>query len=104
MFNFNIPWETIGASQSLVLEMMAIYGLLWLLTLGLALTRIDLDPVTRLMWVIVLIFVPLCGVALYFILSPRRHLDRRPRQPRGPLDSDVSGTPWEQEPGHRLHE
>ena len=96
MFNINYPWGAANASGA-VLTLLLIYGLLWLLTLGLALTRMDLDPVTRFMWVFVIISVPVIGVLFYFVLcSTRPPLPSRPRDRPNPL----SGTPWEGDPGH----
>ncbi len=67
---------------------------LWLGSLALALGRSDFDPVTRLTWVIVLIFVPFFGIVLYWAIAPpvpRRTID---------TSNDRAGTPWENNPGH----
>ncbi len=60
-----------------------VLGILWLLvwlwTMWQALARTDLDPVTKLMWVLVVILVPIAGVFFYCFLAPdapRRALGR----------------------------
>ena len=46
-----------------------IWAIVWLVTLAFALIRKDLDPVTRLTWVLVIIFVPFFGVVFYWTLG-----------------------------------
>jgi hypothetical protein len=73
------------------------YLFFWLAVLGLLLARDDLEAVEKLMWVIVVIFVPLFGTVFYLTLS------RRPvRSVRRKIDpnNQLSGTPWENNPGH----
>jgi hypothetical protein len=74
-----------------------LYVFLWLFVLGAALLRSDLDPVTRLTWVLVILFVPLFGIVLYGLLAPERTT-----HPPGKIDpsNPLSGTPWETDPGH----
>ena len=48
-----------------------VWLVVWLLALAASLTRKDLDPVTKLMWVLVIIFVPFFGVFLYWSLSSK---------------------------------
>jgi len=98
MLHFNIPPEMFSAEQGWGLGLILLYFLFWLLSLGLALTRMDLDPVTRLMWVLVVILVPFVGMILYFVLSPARPTE--PRFARRRHESDRSGTPWENDPGY----
>jgi hypothetical protein len=97
MLHFNFPWDGAGPPGAL-LFIVIIYGLFWLLTLGFALTRVDLDPVTRFMWVFVVVSVPVIGVLFYVLLCPPRPspISKRPRDPLNPL----SGTPWENNPDH----
>ena len=45
--------------------LIVVYFIVWLVGLGRALLRKDLDPVTLLMWVLVIILVPLAGLLLY---------------------------------------
>jgi len=66
----------------------------WLGSLAIVLGRPDFDSITRLTWVIVLIFVPCFGIVLYWAIAPpvpRRIID---------TSNDRAGTPWENNPGH----
>jgi hypothetical protein len=67
----------------------------WVITLAMALGRHDLDPVTRLTWVVVIIFVPFFGVLLYAIVAPHREGTKK-------IDTrnSLAGTPWEKNPGY----
>lgn len=70
---------------------LSICVLVWLLVLATALSRKDLDPVTRLMWVLVIILVPIFGVLLYWFVAP--HAARKPHQKDlapPPNDSTIS--------------
>jgi uncharacterized membrane protein YgcG len=88
--NFNIQFN--GESLEWTIPYLVVYLLVWLFTLGAALVRWDMDVVTKLMWVIVILFVPLFGMVLYVALAPRpRKID--------PSNS-LSGTPWENDPGY----
>ncbi len=70
----------------------------WVCVLGRVLTREDFDPITRLTWVVVVTFVPFFGVVLYLSLAPSsRGWDGKKIHPANQL----SGTPWENKPGHR---
>lgn len=51
-----------------------IWTIAWLVVLASALLRSDLDPVTRLTWVLVIILVPIFGVILYCFIGPKRPL------------------------------
>jgi len=100
MPTLNYSGANLFGGQEIPMIVFVVYGLVWLFTLGLCLTRSDLDPVTRLMWVVVVIFVPVFGLLLYYVLSPAR----RPFEPN--MDrhksADLAGTPWEKNPGHRI--
>ncbi len=74
--------------------MILAYVAVWLLTLGLALTRQDLHPVTVLTWVLVIILVPFFGIFFYAFLAPSRQLPEWHGK-----RTDLSGTPWENNPG-----
>jgi heme/copper-type cytochrome/quinol oxidase subunit 2 len=87
---------TIGNASGLPLFIIVMYGLFWLLILGLALTHADFDPVTRFMWVVVIIFVPIFGTIFYLVLSPRARSHAQRIDPSNP----TLGTPWEDNPGH----
>jgi hypothetical protein len=87
-------WTTAGFAPVVVAAVVAI---LWLGTLVDLLRRTDIDPVTRLTWVIVVLFLNLIGAIIYVIWGPQGKSVARPAQ-----ESDTSGTPWENDPGHRL--
>lgn len=59
------------------------------------LTRNDFDTLNKILWVIVVIFAPLFGAVLYLIAAPKSVAATRPRMIPG---SDVSGTPWADDP------
>jgi len=67
----------------------------WVITLATVLSRRDFDPVTRLTWVVVVIFVPLFGILLYASMAPGREVSRR-------IDAHnpLAGTPWEDNPSY----
>ncbi len=68
--------------------------LAWLVVLGTILRRADLDSVTKLTWIIVVIFVPFFGILLYWFIDPiasRREIDP---------SNQLSGTPWENDSSH----
>jgi hypothetical protein len=81
-------------SPPVILAVFIVWTVIFLLSLAHALGRNDIDPVTRLTWVVVLIFVPFFGIMLY-TLSAKVN-----RQPRGTAGSEVFGTPWADNPGH----
>jgi hypothetical protein len=70
---------------------------LWLATLWRILHRADFDAVTRLTWVIVVIFVPVFGMVMYWCSHPP--IRRAGRSSDG---SNLSGTPWERYPKYKL--
>ena len=70
------------------------WGIALLLSLAHALERRDVDPVTRLTWVLVLILVPFFGIFLYWMIAPKSP------QPRTNPSDQLSGTPWANNPGH----
>jgi hypothetical protein len=78
-----------GASGDWLPYFVVTWLTVWIGSLALVLRRPDYDPITRLTWVIVVIFVPFFGVLLYWLVAP----DSRTRRIE-PM-SDVSGTPWE---------
>ncbi len=77
-----------------------IYGLFWLWNLSRLLQRKDLDPITKLTWVVMLIFVPFFGLFFYRDQVPDPATERRNQSFSG--GPDVRGTPWEANPGHKL--
>jgi len=83
-----------GSSGDWLPAALWIYGLVWLLVLALILRRSDLDPVTKLTWVIVVIFVPFFGMLLFWSIAPSSS--------RQEIDSlnERSRTQWENNPAH----
>ena len=65
---FHFPDDALPAFP---LFLVVLWMLVWLVVLGTSLARKDLDPVTRLTWVLVIIMVPFFGVLLYWILGPK---------------------------------
>lgn len=65
------------------------------------LTRTDFDVMTRILWVIVVVFVPFFGVGLYLVAAPDSVRGGSGiKQGAVNLSSDVAGTPWETDSGH----
>ena len=90
IYNLNLDSD----SASLLLLGGVVWTVIWLFVLATVLSRKDLDSVTRLTWVVVLIFVPFFGVLIYAFSSPT------PRKGKKiDLNNDVAGTPWENNPG-----
>lgn len=58
----------------------------------------NLDPITKLTWTIVLIFVPVLGILLLYIVAPRGKI-AKVRLSHTPEDN-LKGTPWENDPSH----
>jgi heme/copper-type cytochrome/quinol oxidase subunit 2 len=70
---------------------------IWVLTLGLILSRRDFDAITRLTWVVVVIFVPVFGVFLYAFVAPERWSPKKADH-----RDNLYGTPWEGDSGHTV--
>ena len=79
-----------------------LWGLVWIAVLYCILTREDLDTLTKLLWTVVVIFVPVFGVVLYWIAAPASKSGVSSRSII--RESDVSGTPWEGDPNFRRKE
>jgi hypothetical protein len=101
-----MPWIQIqfpsvadGRGDWLVPVLIVVF-VLWLLTLARVLSRRELDPMTRLTWVVVVIFVPVFGMVLYWFIGPESEIEKRP----GALHQSAppAGTPWERNPGYTL--
>jgi len=71
-----------------------IYFISWLCVFGSLLAREDLDTVVKLTWVLVMLFAPF-SLIYYLVLAPQS------REQKIVRNSAVSGTPWEEDPGHR---
>jgi uncharacterized BrkB/YihY/UPF0761 family membrane protein len=52
--------------------LVVVAGLFWLIVLASALSRNDFDPVTKLMWIFVIVAVPVFGALLYLFIAPGR--------------------------------
>jgi len=93
-----------GSSGDWLMPFLFIYGLVWLLVLATILLRADLDPVTKLTWVIVVIFVPFLGVILFWAIAPSNPKNSPREYSLGKKNNDpsnqLSGTPWENDPGY----
>ncbi len=89
--------QTDGSRGDWLPIVLPILLVLWLATLWRILHRADFDSITRLTWVIVVIFVPFFGMVMYWcsVAPPRR-------APRSSDGSDLSGTPWENNPDYKL--
>jgi hypothetical protein len=75
-----------------------LWGIIWLAVLWRILTRDDFDTLSRILWVIVVIFVPFFGVLLYLHAAPasvRKPIEEKSKTGR----SDVAGTPWAKDSG-----
>jgi len=57
-----------------------VWTIVWLLVLATALARKDLDPVTRLTWVLVIILVPFFGVLLYWLVAPASEVEQEAKK------------------------
>ena len=90
-----------GSSGDWLPAFLLIYGLVWLVVLAQILQCSDLDPVTKLTWVIVVIFVPFFGMLLYWTIAPSNSKNS-PREFSNKIDpsNQLSGTPWENNPGY----
>jgi phage shock protein PspC (stress-responsive transcriptional regulator) len=77
-----------------VIGVLIVWAVIFLLSLSSVLRREDLDSVTRLTWVIVMLLVPIFGIVLYWLQAPQPGLP-----PQSP-ESEVFGTPWADDPGH----
>ena len=88
----SFPWDGVIA-----------WTIVWLLVLGRILTRRDFDTLQKLLWVVVVIFVPFFGVFLYWIAAPApvstvSTADRARKSDGIVPGSDVAGTPWADNP------
>jgi hypothetical protein len=87
--NYSLNLGSQGFSGDWLPYVLLIWGAIGLVNLAFALWRSDYDAITKLTWVIVIIFVPFFGVLLYWFIAPERV-----RPISTPLN-DLSGTPWE---------
>ena len=76
---------------------LVVWAVLWLYVLFIILTRSDIDTPTKILWTIVVIFVPVFGVLFYLFAGPASASAATRKITSG---SDVSGTPWADNPSH----
>jgi hypothetical protein len=76
-----------------------LWGIIWLGVLYRILTRDDFDTPSKILWTIVVIFVPAFGLPLYWIAAPASERPRPQKADASISGSDVSGTPWADNPG-----
>jgi len=93
MSPIDIQLSSTSGSGDWIIPLLLIWSVVWLFALAGVLYRKDLDPVTKLMWVVVVIFVPFFGVVLYWMCPDlqRKTID---------TSNQLSGTPWENDPGY----
>ena len=84
-----------GHSGDWLIPFLLICGVIWLFVLAAVLYNKDLDPITKLTWVVVVIFVPFFGVFLYWF-RPGQTIPGQTIDP----SKQLSGTPWENNPGY----
>jgi hypothetical protein len=94
-FNINL---SNGHSGDWLMPFICIYGFVWLFVLAFLLLRQDLDLITKLTWVVVVVFVPFFGILLYWSIGPSSSWS--PKARIEPSDQRA-GTPWENDPGFR---
>lgn len=77
-----------------------LWTVVWLSVLFRILTRTDFDVPAKILWVVVVIFVPIFGMLLYWLAAPQPAKAAKNGRPID-LRSDVAGTPWADNPGFR---
>ena len=91
-----------SGSGDWLIPVLFIWSVVWLFVLAAVLHRKDFDPITRLTWVVVVIFVPFFGVILYLAIAPSNPKNSPREYSFGKKNSDpsnqLSGTPWENDP------
>jgi hypothetical protein len=100
-----VPWiqiqfPSVDGRGDWLMPVLIVFSFIWLMTLGRVLSRREIDPITRLTWVVVVIFVPVFGMLLYWFIGPEFEAKKNP----GALDGSAppAGTPWERNPGYTL--
>jgi len=91
MTPINIQLSSSSGSGDWIIPAMLIWSVIWLFVLATVLHRKDIDPVTKLTWVVVVIFIPIFGVILYWVIAPSSVKNIDP-------NNQLSGTPWENDP------
>ena len=76
----NFKFDSLMNMPSSLMVLIVIGGLFWLIVLAFALSRNDFDPVTKFMWVFVIVAASIFGAILYLLIAPC-----------APCDSKASG-------------
>jgi len=87
-------------SDSFPWSLIVLWLIVWLCVLYRILTRTDFDTPAKILWVMVVIFVPFFGLPLYWLAAPQPARAASKDRPVD-LQSDVAGTPWAGNPGFR---
>jgi uncharacterized membrane protein YkvI len=95
--SISIQFTGNSTSGNWLLPFLLIFGVIWLMVLAAVLQRKDFDAITRLTWVVVIIFVPFLGIILYWAIAPSSQWS--PREKIDP-SNQLSGTPWENNPAY----
>jgi hypothetical protein len=77
--HFNCSLDSVSHLSSGLIGVALVVGVFWLLVLISALSRQDFDPVTRFMWVFVIIATSVLGAVVYLVVAPARpQVEARP--------------------------
>lgn len=68
--HLNYSFDSLSQMPSWALVLVVIGGLVWLFVLASALSRDDFDPVTKFMWVFVIVAASIVGAVLYLLIAP----------------------------------
>jgi hypothetical protein len=99
-FSNGVPFFD-GSRGDWLVPVLIVGTVVWLATLVRVLERPDFDPITRLTWVVVVVFVPFFGMVLYWCIGPAPAQPEKRRTALDPVGS-LAGTPWEKNPGYTL--
>ena len=75
--HFNYSFDSLPQMPPWVLLLVVVGGLFWLFVLASALARNDFDPVTKFMWVFVIVAASVFGAVLYLLIAPSAASVRR---------------------------
>jgi len=68
--HLNYNFDSLLNMPSWLVTFAVIGGLFWLIVLAFALSRDDLDPVTKFMWIFVIVAASIFGAILYLLIAP----------------------------------
>ncbi|SDT93888.1 Phospholipase_D-nuclease N-terminal [Verrucomicrobium sp. GAS474] len=102
MPSLNLSFSSLSSLNDLW-PVMLFWAILFVGTLVELLRRRGFDPVTRLTWVVIVVFVPVVGLFLYWLVPKdfSEPLEKAAPKKASPSNS-LAGTPWENDPGHTL--